>query len=321
MSALFPELQNGIFFNSRIPYNSPLCLRIINKVKVEVNDLLEWMAKFFGHIPVAGIEALMFRSLQAALVLLAVFVTLRFLFKLIDRRVKDGDREHKDDIRTYKKVARFFFWTFGILFAIHVVGFDLSSVFTAGGLLAVALGLALKNVAENYVGGLIIKTDDTVKHGDVLEIDGQLVRVKSIGFRATVVRTKDDSDVLIPNALLVQNKIGNFTRRDFLCRLSTTIGVSYSSDLKQVREVLEGVCSNFDGLSAQHDPVVLLTDFGDSSVNYQVYVWIEDPWNRRVIKSELNEAVWWALKDAGIVIAFPQLDVHLDKSSDETSPG
>jgi small-conductance mechanosensitive channel len=67
-------------------------------------------------------------------------------------------------------------------------------------------------------------------------------------------------------------------------------------------------------------PVLLLIDFGNSSVNYQVYVWIEDPWNRRVIKSELKEAVWWALKDAGIVIAFPQLDVHLDKQSDETTP-
>ena len=219
-----------------------------------MSDLLEWLAKFFGHTPVAGIEALLIKSLQAGLVLLAVFVVLRILFKLIDRHYKNSDREHKEDIRIYKKVARFFFWTFGILFAIHVVGFDLSSVFTTGGLLAVALGLALKNVAENYVSGLIIKADDTVKHGDVLEIDDQLVRVKSIGFRATVVRTKDDSDVLIPNSLLVQEKIGNFTRRDFLCRLSTSVGVSYSSDLKQVREVLEEVCSNFDGLSAQHAP-------------------------------------------------------------------
>jgi small-conductance mechanosensitive channel len=90
--------------------------------------------------------------------------------------------------------------------------------------------------------------------------------------------------------------------------------------LKKVRAVLEGVCSNFDGLSAQHAPVVLLTDFGDSTVNYQVFVWIEDPWQSRIIKSQLNEAVWWGLKEAGIEIAFPQLDVHVDKSSDVTLP-
>jgi small-conductance mechanosensitive channel len=287
---------------------------------VKIDNLLDWLAKFFGHIPVAGVEALLFKGLQAALVLLVVFVTLRILFKAIDHHYKKSDDRNKDDIRIYKRISRFFLWTLGILIALHVVGINLSSLFTTSGLLAVALGLSLKSILENYVGGLIIKSDDSIKHGDVLDIDGQMVRVKSIGIRATVVRTKDDSDILIPNSLLVQGKIGNYTHRDSVCRLWTSVGVSYSSDLKQVREVLEEVCRNFDGLSAQHAPVVLLTDFGNSSVNYQVFVWIEDPWNSRTIKSKLNEAVWWALKAAGIEIAFPQLDVHLDKSADETTP-
>ena len=287
---------------------------------MKIDNLLDWLAKFFGHIPVAGVEALLFKGLQAALVLLVVFVTLRILFKAIDHHYKKSDDRNKDDIRIYKRISRFFLWTLGILIALHVVGINLSSLFTTSGLLAVALGLSLKSILENYVGGLIIKSDDSIKHGDVLDIDGQMVRVKSIGIRATVVRTKDDSDILIPNSLLVQGKIGNYTHRDNLCRLWTSVGVSYSSDLKQVREVLEEVCRSFDGLSAQHAPVVLLTDFGNSSVNYQVFIWIEDPWNARSVKSKLNETVWWALKAAGIEIAFPQLDVHLDKSADETTP-
>ena len=287
---------------------------------MKMDNLLDWLAKFFGHIPVAGVEALLFKGLQAALVLLVVFVTLRILFKAIDHHYQKSDDRNKDDIRIYKRVSRFVFWALGILVALHVVGVNLSAFFTTGGLLAVALGLSLKSILENYVGGLIIKSDDSIKHGDVLDIDGQMVLVKSIGIRATVVRTKDDSDILIPNSLLVQGKIGNYTRRDSLCRLWTSVGVSYSSDLKQVREVLEEVCRNFGGLSAQRAPVVLLTDFGNSSVNYQVTVWIEEPWNSRVIKSKLNETVWWALKAAGIEIAFPQLGVHLDKSADETTP-
>ena len=287
---------------------------------MKMDNLLDWLAKFFGHIPVAGVEALLFKGFQATLVLLVVFVVLRILFKSIDHHYQKSDDRNKDDIRIYKRVSRFVLWALGILVALHVVGVNLSAFFTTGGLLAVALGLSLKSILENYVGGLIIKSDDSIKHGDVLDIDGQMVRVKSIGIRATVVRTKDDSDILIPNSLLVQGKIGNYTRRDSLCRLWTSVGVSYSSDLKQVREVLEEVCRNFDGLSAQHAPVVLLADFGNSSVNYQVFVWIEDPWNSRSVKSKLNEMVWWALKAAGIEIAFPQLDVHFDKSADETTP-
>jgi small-conductance mechanosensitive channel len=282
-----------------------------------MNNLLEWLARFFGHLPVEGIEAILIHGFKAALVLLMTYVGLRSLSRAIDRRFKTSDPA---DLKGYKRVASYVAWTLGILIALHVAGLDLSSLFTTSGLFAVALGFALKNVAENYVAGLVIKGEESIKHDDVLDVDGQMVRVKSIGIRSTVVRTKDDSDFLIPNSLLIQGKIGNYTLRDSLNRVWTSVGVNYSSDLKKVREVLEGVCANFDGLSAQHAPVVLLTDFGDSSVNYQVFIWTEDPWNTRFIKSRLNEAVWWGLKEAGIEIAFPQLDVHFDKSSEVTLP-
>jgi potassium efflux system protein len=280
-----------------------------------MDNLLQGLAKFFGHLPVSGIEAFLIQALKAVLVLLVTYVGLKLLGRAFERHLKTNDPDDPAAIRTYKKVGRFVGWTVGILIALHVAGIKLTSLFTTSGLFAVALGFALKNILENYVSGLILKTDESIKHGDVLDVDGQMVRVKSIGVRDTIVRTKNDSDILIPNALLVQGKIGNYTHRDTVCRLYTTVGVSYASDLKKVREVLEGVCTHFDGLSKQHEPVVLLTDFGDSSVNYQVFIWAEDPWNMRVLKSQLNEAVWWGLKDAGIVIAFPQLDVHVDPSA------
>jgi potassium efflux system protein len=279
-----------------------------------MNNLLDWLAKFFGHLPVDGSEALAIQGLKAALVILATYVTMRMVGKGIDRHFKTSGNSDDTDIKTYKRVCRYVVLTVGILIALYVTGINLNSLFTTSGLFAVALGFALKDVVENYVGGLIIRTEKSIKHGDVLDVDHMMVRVKSIGMRDTVVRTKDDSDILIPNSLLVQGKIGNYTLRDSLCRIWTTVGVSYSSDLKQVREILEGVCADVDGLSSRHEPVVLLTDFGDSSVNYKVLVWTEDPWKWGRLKSKLNEAVWWGLKDAGIEIAFPQLDVHFDKS-------
>ena len=285
-----------------------------------MNNLLEWLAKFFGHIPVHGIEALLIKGFKAALVLLVVYVGLQILLRGIDRYFKTNEQSNDETIQTYKKVARNVVWTLGIFIALHVAGLRLATFFTTGGLFAVALGFGLKNVVENYVGGLIIKANRSIKQGDVLDVGDLMVRVRNIGIRDTIVRTKDEVDILIPNSLLVQQKIGNYTLRDSISRLYTTVGVSYSSDLRKVREVLEAVCDNFEGLSTQHAPAVLLTDFGDSSVNYQVFVWIEDPWNTRVIKSRLNEAVWWGLKEADIEISFPQLDVHLDKKSDVALP-
>ena len=92
----------------------------------------------------------------------------------------------------------------------------------------------------------------------------------------------------------------------------TTVGVAYSSDLMKVREILEHTCDQLEWKSDKHDPEVLLVEFGSSAVNYKISVWIEDPWESGPAKSHLNEAIWWALQKADIVIAYPQLDVHFD---------
>ena len=285
-----------------------------------MSNLLEWLAKFFGHIPVEGVEAFLMKGLKAALALLLVYVALQILLKIIELRYRKSDGSNDEAIQTYKKVSRYAFWAVGILGAVHVAGINLSTLFTTSGLFAVAAGFAMKDAVANYVGGLIIQANDAIKHGDVLDIDGVMVMVERIGVRDTIVRTKDDLDILIPNSILVAGKIGNYTLRDSVCRVFTTVGVSYSSDLKQVRAVLEKSCATVDGLSAKNPPKVTLNDFGSSAVNYNIYVFIENPWNRRIARSQLNEAVWWGLKEAGIEIAFPQLDVHFDKRSDLTPP-
>jgi small-conductance mechanosensitive channel len=140
-----------------------------------------------------------------------------------------------------------------------------------------------------------------------------MVMVKKIGPRATIVRTKNEGDQIIPNAELVQNRVSNYTYRDSLYRLEATVGVSYDSDLHQVRMTIEEVCAGLDWRLTDKPSQVRLHEFGDSSVNYQIFVWIEHPWDSGKYGSELNEAIWWGLKDAGIVIAYPQLDVHLPR--------
>ena len=172
----------------------------------------------------------------------------------------------------------------------------------------------MKTTAENYVSGMMLRTERIIKPGDVLETEGAMVRVKSIGFRATIVRTKDEKDLVIPNSQLVQDRIVNYTYRDTVCRFETTVGVAYASDLKKVREVLESVCNQLDWASPRHKPAVILSGFGDSAVNYKIRVWIENPWDAGGRQALLNEAIWWGLKDAGIVIAYRQLDVHIDET-------
>jgi small-conductance mechanosensitive channel len=251
----------------------------------------------------------------ALLVLIIALIFSRLLQKAVDRHLAHDDQSDELTIRAYKKMARFVVMAPGILLAVHVLGINMSSVFTTSGLFAVAIGFAMKNGIENYMSGIMIRVERSIKPGDVLEFEGLMIRVKKIGFRGTIARSKDEKDILIPNSLLLQQRIANYTFRDPLCRVWTFVGVAYSSDLNKTREVLESVCDNFAGLSERHAPQVLLTDFGASSVNYKISIWVEDPWQSGLIKSNLNEAIWRGLNAANIVIAYPQLDVHFDNHS------
>ena len=258
-----------------------------------------------------------YTRVHALLVILLSLVCWWLLRAAMKKRLSDEDNWDAIAIRTYQRAAFLVVMVPGVLVALHVLGFNMSPLFTTSGLFAVALAFAMKNISENYLAGAMIRFERTIKVGDVLQLGstGMMMRVKKIGFRDTIVRSKDEMDILIPNSDLVREKVANFTFRDATCRVKTFVGVSYSSDLDKVREVLETVCNTFADLSDQHAPQVLLTDFGNSSINYRISVWIEDPWTRGQVKSDLNEAIWDAFNDAGIVMAFPQLDVHFDETA------
>ena len=279
-----------------------------------MNKLSELFGELLALINVKSIESMGIRVFAAAAVLLAAYLISRSLQRRIDRRLRQDSHNDEATICIYKNIARFIVMIPGILIAVHILGINLSSLFTTSGMFAMALAFALKNTAENYVSGMMLRFEETIKPGDVLETEGTMVRVKSIGFRATIARTKDEKDIVIPNSQLVQNRVVNDTYRDTFCRVETTVGVAYSSDLKKVRETFESVCNQLDWTSSQHNPSIILFGFGDSAVNFKIRVWIENPWDAGDRVALLNEAIWWGLKEAGIVIAYPQLDVHFDET-------
>jgi hypothetical protein len=186
------------------------------------------------------------------------------------------------------------------------------ALFAAGAVFAVGLGFAMQNISQNFVSGVILLIERTIKPGDILQVETEIVRVKRMGIRATVSRTLDDEEIIIPNSVLVQNSVKNYTLQDSLFRLRTLVGVIYGSNMALVRETLERTTREIPWRVQAVQPRILMKQFGNSSVDFDVSVWIDDPWKKQVRLSELNERIWWALKEAGIVIAFPQLDVHFD---------
>lgn len=201
----------------------------------------------------------------------------------------------------------------GLGIGLQTIGVNLGALFAAGAVFAVAIGFAMQNVAQNFVSGVILLVERTIKPGDVLEVEGRRVKVSRMGIRATIVRTKDDEDLIVPNSLLVSASVKNYTLRDPFYRLRTTVGVTYDSDMRLVQETLFEAARGLPWRAVEREPEIFMSAFADSSVNFEISVWTTDPWQFQKRVSAINQAIWWALKEKGIVIAFPQLDLHLDR--------
>lgn len=253
----------------------------------------------------------------ATVITFLVIVLITFLASKVLRRALESyfrRRGVTDEgtIHVTSRLLHFVVMALGLGIAIHTIGINLAALFAAGALLAIGVGFAMQNIAQNFVSGVILMVERSIKPGDILQIDNLMVKVVSLGHRAIIARTLDEEDLIIPNSVLVQATVKNYTLRDQLYRIRVPVGVVYGSDMKVVRETLERCAHDFDMRNTSKKPTVFMTQFGSSSVDFEVTVWIDNAWNTRAVRSKLHEAIWWALKDAGVTIAFPQLDVHLD---------
>jgi small-conductance mechanosensitive channel len=252
----------------------------------------------------------------AAGIVLATLATTRILGKWMARIAASRDVQSAGSIAVTERLVHYAILIGGLGLALHTLGIDLTALFAAGALFAIAIGFAMQNIAQNFVSGVILLFERSIKPGDMVEVDGQLMMIKELGIRSTLARGLNEEDLIIPNSLLVQSTVTNYTLRDTLYRIDSKVGVVYASDMHAVKETLQQAAESVPWRSPHREPIILMREFGSSSVDFTVSVWTNDPWDLRKQRSILNEAIWRALKEAGITIAFPQLDVHFDPPVD-----
>jgi len=250
--------------------------------------------------------------LTSVLVLVLSFWLSRLIRRAMLRRVKESSVPERGSVAVTARLVHYTIVLVGIGIALSTLGIQLGALFAAGAVFAVAIGFAMQTISQNFVAGVILLFERSIKPGDVIEVEGRIMSIRELGIRATIARGLNEEDLIIPNSMLVQTTVKNYTFRDALYRIDGEVGVTYGSDMTEVRRILEEMAEGLDWRTRNHDPVILMKEFGASSVNFVVSVFTENPWNLRQQRSALNEAIWWALKDAGITIAFPQLDLHLD---------
>lgn len=276
-----------------------------------INDVLQYSVTIGGQdVTVVGV--ILFLAILVATWGFSRLVR-RGLQRILDRRGVDDP----GTVLVATRILHYFIMAIGVLTGLAQVGINLSALFAAGAVFAVGIGFALQTLSENFVSGVILLVERSIKPGDILEVDGTVVRVQRMGIRTTIARDRDDEEIIVPNSILVSNPVKNFTLQDSILRLRASVGVSYQSDMDQVAEVLRSAAEGMDWRLKTYDPTILLKEFGSSSVNWEVSVWIDDPWRAPRSHSLLMTAIWNALKENEITIAFPQVDVHFDSPIEE----
>ncbi|MFH1754831.1 MAG: mechanosensitive ion channel domain-containing protein [Candidatus Latescibacterota bacterium] len=278
-----------------------------NNLFVSLKDLLQ--TKLFD---IADTQINIITIITFFVVLLVTWMGSKLVRRTLEHYFKRKGVKDEGTIGITSRLVHFIIMAVGIGLAVRTIGIDISALFAAGALFAIGIGFAMQNIAQNFVSGVILMVERAIKPGDILHIEGQMVRVIQMNHRAIIARTLDDEDLIIPNSTFVQTTVKNYTLRDQLYRIRVEVGVVYSADMTLVKQTLETCAQALPERSQQKAPIVFMQAFGSSSVDFEVSVWLDDPWVSRQVRSKLYEAMWWALKEAGVTIAFPQVDVHFD---------
>jgi len=199
----------------------------------------------------------------------------------------------------------------GLFFALAAAGFEVSQLAFVVGALGVGIGFGLQNVVNNFVSGLILMFERPIQPGDVVEVGGTSGKVREIGMRATTLSTFEGADVVVPNGMLLSDKLINWTLSDMDRRIDVNVGVAYGTDPRKVLALLMEVTASTEGIATEPAPTVLFVGFGTSSLDFAIRAWTNNFGDWVKIRSNLTVRVYDALLGAGIEIPFPQQDLHV----------
>lgn len=287
----------------------------LHDLLIRIWDYRIWAIKNHEYITV--------RKLVIASLVIMIGVFLSFLIKKYFK--KHFARGNFDDhaIATIEWLAFYFCLVTFVFLALHIVHIPLTTFAFLGGALAVGVGFGAQNLLNNFISGFIIMTERPIKVGDLVEVDNVIGKVESIGNRCTKIVTGDNIHKLIPNSMILEKLVTNWTHQDGRVRLSVPIGIAYESDIHQASEIMLDAVKKCDVVLSDPEPFVVFSEHGDSTLNFTIYFWtiIRNTADKLKLESQVNYNLNDLLRAANVEIAFPQLDVHLSEPPRQADAG
>ncbi len=274
------------------------------------SQILDFTLFQLGGNPITVLHVVMF-----CIALVATHFLARFVRKVLHRYLL----KELDDAPRYVIVrfTQYLVWVVGIAIALELLNVDLTALTVVAGALGIGIGFGLQNVVNNLVSGIVLLLEQPVRYRDRVTVENIEGQVERINFRATTILTNDNISIIVPNSQFVNQTVVNWSHGDPRIRVHVPVGVAYGSDVELVTQILLDVTRGAKGVLDRPEPEVRFLEFGDSSLNFELLVWSDEPPNYHRLRSQLNYAIDKAFREHDIEIPFPQRDVHLKTPAEE----
>jgi small-conductance mechanosensitive channel len=235
-----------------------------------------------------------------------VIILAKFILHLLSRGINRNKKIDEGAKYSVKQLARYILIVIALVIGITILGFDLSVLFVGSAALLVGIGFGLQHLSNDFISGIIILFDGTIKVNDVIEVDGIVCRVKEIKLRTTAVMTREDKFIILPNSVITQSKVVNWTYSHHTSRFEIIVNVSFDEDITAVMSLFKEVTLQHKAVASAPEPSIRITRFGDSSIEITIMFWCSQVFRVENIKSELRVAIFKAMAEHKISFPYPQ---------------
>lgn len=243
--------------------------------------------------------------------ILAFFITslvLKFVRKIITRKLPTED---KNKFISIFQFIQYLVYLFVIMFTLNASGVNISVLLTASAAIFLGLGFALQQLFQDLISGILIILDQSLHVGDIIEIEDKVCRVEKISLRSTKAITRNQRVMVIPNHKFLSDILFNWTQNSTVIRESVSVGVAYGSDTALVKQVLIDCAKNNPSVLKTYEPLVIFDNFGESSLDFELFFYVDDAFASPGVKSDLRFEIDKQFRANKISIPFPQRDLHL----------
>lgn len=238
----------------------------------------------------------------------------KFLRRILRSKIADIAHIGRGVSYALQRIIHYCILAIGVVIALQFIGINLGSLAVIAGFLSVGIGFGLKNVTSNFISGIILLFERPISPGDRVTVGDYQGNVEKISMRATIIKTIDNVSIIVPNSYFIEQDVINWSHGDRKVRIHIPVGVAYGSDIGKVENCLLKVAKEHSNVLDNPSPNVWFKEFGNSSLDFDLIVWIPQPQKILKTKSDLNYAIDKIFREEGIEIPFPQRDLHLRSS-------